>query len=181
MGKVHPGEYEKQRDKTELELKENKMAGSEDLLTIMKEVEERTNEGRGLLAPPLTEDERRAKRLTGVHLRMLEQWRLIRWLLEQSVLQNIIDTLTQNVELDRDVKQALAIELYALVIKPTMESFGLMRAANEAVYKEFAELGAKTEKPETPTLDAILKEIQKRVSAVTEQKKGKIKKEIAEA
>ncbi len=157
------------------------MAESEDLLSIIKQTEERTNERRGILAAPLTEDERKAKRLANVHLRMLEQWRLVRWLLEQSVLQNIIDTLTQNVELDQDVKQALAIEMYGLIVQPTMESFGLMRAANEAVYQEFAELGAKIDKPETPTLDAILKEIQKRVSAVTEQKKGRIKKEIAEA
>lgn len=161
MSKIHPGEYEKYKNK------ETKMPASDSLLTITKEIEEKTDKSRGFLAPPLSEEERKAKNLANLQLRMLEQWRLTRLLLEGDMLSKIVNMLADKVQFDEDIKQAISIEIYSLVIQPTIESFGLMRASNEAVYKEYENLGIKVEKPATPTLDAMLKEIQSRINVRT--------------
>lgn len=177
MGKRHPGEYKKYKNQDTLKLKENEMAVDNDLSSMIKEAEQKTNDKRGLLAPPPTEEEKRRDNLANLHFRMLKQWELSRLLVSENIPQKIINGLTENVTIDDDIRQALTIEMYSLIMQPTLQSFGLMGAANEAIYKEYEKMGIKIERPIMATADAVLKEIRTRVTAVTGEKKRKLKGE----
>lgn len=191
MRKKHPREFRELREKEELEKSEGRIKEIEktrinkevtmnegiQLNDLITEAKEKTNERRGLLAPPLTETEIRIQRIANVHLRMLEQWRLMLLTAQDNTLQKIIDSLTQKVKLDEDIQQAVALETLCVSIQPVIQTHGLLAAANELVYKEFKELGVEVEKPTTPTINALLKEIEKRVAVGTAEKRKKVKGE----
>lgn len=172
MSKAHPKQFTEFKDEL-IEKKEVKMNGGISLKELIEEAKEKTNEKRGLLAPPLTEEEKQAQKLANIDRRVLERWRLMLLAAQDNTLQKIIDSLTENVKLDEDIHQALTLEIFCLTAQPIVQTYGLFLASTELVYKEFEKLGIKIEKPSTPTLDGLLKEIQKRLQAVTTERKKK--------
>jgi len=180
MSKVHPAEFKKLNNKekklSQKEVKMNEVKTNNNLTfeQLMENFQKQANSDRGLLAPPETEEERRVRLLSALQAKMLQQWQVANLMVTENITDKLIEKLFKDVDLDKDIKQTLHTEIFAQIFQPILESYGLMRASNEALYQEFKSLGIEVERPKIHTLDTILREIQQRIQIATRKQQERI-------